>query len=174
MTRNEIIKSALEQLGRGTDAQNISVCENKFTGYANEAILDLAEKCKPTRTDAVAVVNGVITLPRTPLKIIEITQDEIEIPFSYKDGKVYVGAEGTVDVTYRYVPATLYNASDIPEIPLHLHSLITTYVVARERASTDAGNQRGANVYFELYNAGKRSIRSNVGEADAYTIKNRW
>ncbi|HWS31050.1 MAG TPA: hypothetical protein VN512_13170 [Clostridia bacterium] len=164
------------QLGR--DPQTIEDYADRMTTYANDAILDLADACKPIRTDVVAAVNGTINLsalPRTCLKILGVFGDkEIEFRTSNFNTIAIMGADGTYSVTYRYAPKPLCGQTDVPEIPENLHGLITTYVIARERSATDAGNQRGANVYFEIYNAGKRAIRPHYGEKDAYTIKNRW
>jgi len=57
-------------------------------------------------------------------------------------------------------------------VPEWCHGMIVTYVVARERATSDAAAQRGANVYFELYREAKRMLRRNLGEADAYRLEN--
>lgn len=179
MTRNNIIVSALSQLGRGQDTQSIDTFADRLTGYANDAIYDLATAYKPVRTDVVAVTGGVIKLSdlsRGCLKIARVTQEGKEVP--YKAGtnpkEMLVGAEGEVSVTYRFAPAALKSTTDEPELPEHMHGLIVHYVVARERAASDAGNQRGANIYFELYEAGKRSIRPHVGEPSVYSIVNRW
>lgn len=55
-----------------------------------------------------------------------------------------------------------------------MHGLLVTYVVARERASSDAATQRGAGAYFQLYEAGKAALRPNRRAKDAYGIINRW
>ena len=176
MNRNEIIASAMEQLGR--DTQMLDAYAGKFTTYANDAILDLAEKYKPVRTDTVAVVDGAIdtaTLPRQCLKILKITQNGTELAFTAgsTSEKISLGASGNVEVTYRYAPKLLTSKTDVPELPLYMHNLIVTYVVGRERASTDASNQRGANIFFEIYEAAKRNIHPHKG-SDAYSIINRW
>ena len=42
MTLNDIIVSALAQLDRGHDAQTLDIWRDKFTRFANEAVVDLA------------------------------------------------------------------------------------------------------------------------------------
>lgn len=179
MTRNDIIVSALAQLGRGQDAQAIDSYAEKLTTYANDAILDLASVYKPVRTDAAAVVEGKVntaSLPRGCCKVLEIVQNGSDIPFEagVKSGELRVGAVGDVDVTYQFAPRSLASPTDVPELPEYMHGLIVSYVVGRERASEDASNQRGANIYFEIYEAGKRGIRPHLGDYGSYSIVNRW
>ena len=45
---------------------------------------------------------------------------------------------------------------------------------ARERASGEVGVQRGGNIYFQMYEAGKAKLRPHMGGADSYRILNRW
>jgi len=179
MTRNDIIVSALAQLGRGQDAQSIDTYADKLAGYANDAILDLAAVYKPVRMDSVVASDGTInlsTLPRNCVKILKITQDGKVITFNAGtgSGEVTVGVNGDVSITYQFAPILLRSTTDKPELPEYMHPLIVSYVVARERSATDASNQRGANIYYEIYEAGKRRIRPHVGEPHAYSIMNKW
>ena len=182
MTLNDIIVSALAQLDRGHDSQTVDTWRDKLTRYANEAALDIAMMLKPWRVDRVALVNGcfdITALPQTCLKVISVGSGATIYP--YTAGKssteiLVIGASGEVDVKYRYMPKDMRNPTDVPEVPAYCHGLIVTYVVARERSSQDPSMQRGANIYFELYNAGKRELRTNLGAGagGAYQIKNRW
>ena len=179
MTLTEILVSALEQLDRGSDAQTLDVWSNKLTRFANDAVVDLAEAIKLQRTDELPVVDGLINpinLPRWCLKILNITVDGKAIAFMRgpSGGVIVDTAKSAVQVTYRCVPAPLTSASDEPDLPEYVHPLIVLYVVARERAAGDVSTQRGANVYFDLYNAGKADLRPNLGEQDTYAIINRW
>ena len=51
MTLNDIIVSALAQLDRGHDAQTLDTWREKFTRFANEAVLDLSAAYCPRRTE---------------------------------------------------------------------------------------------------------------------------
>ena len=51
MTLNDIIVSALAQLDRGHDAQTLDTWRDKFTRFANEAVLDLSAAYCPRRTE---------------------------------------------------------------------------------------------------------------------------
>lgn len=62
----------------------------------------------------------------------------------------------------------------MPELPDWTHGLIVCYVVGRERASGEVGVQRGGNIYFQMYEAGKAKLRPHIGGADSYRILNRW
>lgn len=178
MTLNEILVAALAQLDRGSDAQTLDVWRDKLTRFANDAVLDLVGVLKPKRTDNLTITNGLITpasLPHKCLKIVGVTIDGKASGFIQDVNGVRVDQDsGTAKVTYVYAPRLLSSPSDEPELPDYAHGLIVTYVVARERASGDASTQRGASVYFEIYNAGKAALRSNQGEQDSYRIINRW
>lgn len=58
MTLNDIIVSALIQTGRGHDAQTMDTWRDKLTGFANDAIMDLALTVRPIRTEKAAIANG--------------------------------------------------------------------------------------------------------------------
>ena len=51
MTLNDIIVSALAQLDRGHDAQTLDTWRDKFTRFANEAVIDLSAAWCPRRTE---------------------------------------------------------------------------------------------------------------------------
>lgn len=182
MTLNDIIIASLTQLDRGHDAQTLEIWRDKLTRFADEAIIDLSTVIKPRRTDSVAVVDGVFTvhsLPRQCIKILSVKKDNVFLFFKEGDSSdeicvPSISAADTVDVTYIYVPGTLSSGSDEPEIPKHYHSLIVCYVIARERSSGEVSIQRGGNIYFQMYEAGKRSIRPHFGGADNYKLLNRW
>lgn len=178
MTLNDIIVSALAQLDRGHDSQTIDDWRDKLTRYANEAVIDLATLLKLRRTDTLAVANGeinVLLLPKTCVKVLSVTQNGMELAFTQgsTNTNIAVSTTGNVSVHYRYLPDDMSSPTDVPQTPEYTHGLIVSYVVARERASQDPSMQRGANVYFELYNAGKRTLKSNLGEA-THKIINRW
>ena len=92
------------------------------------------------------------------------------------DKNVLVDCKGkdreTVTVTYRYLPATLTNDTDIPGIPEQFHRLITPYVVARHRAGGDASTQGTASVYFSIYNERKRKLMRQYGQHSDYKLMN--
>lgn len=184
MTLNDIIIASLTQLDRGHDAQTLDVWRDKLTRFADEAIADLALVIKPKRTDNVTVKHGVFsvnTLPRQCIKILSVSKDGN--PVSFKEGnfseEILVPSlanseHENASVTYIYIPGTLESGTDEPEIPKRYHSLIVCYVIARERGSGEVSLQRGSNIYFEMYEAGKRSIRPHFGGKDNYKLLNRW
>lgn len=180
MTLNDIIVSALAQLDRGHDSQTVDTWRDKLTRYANEAVIDLATILQLRRTDTLEVEGGVADialLPRCCVKVLYIARNMNRIPFIAGSSGTEIRAlcdDGPVQVHYRYLPNDMSSPTDVPELPAYCHGMIVTYVVARERASADPSMQRGANVYFSLYNAGKRSLRATVGEPDQYRFVNRW
>ena len=180
MTLNDIIVSALAQLDRGHDSQTVDTWRDKLTRYANEAVTDLATILQLRRTDTLQVTNNaadIAALPRCCVKVLYIARNMSRIPFIAGSSSTQIRVlcdDGPVQLHYRYLPDDMTSPTDIPELPAYCHGLIVTYVVARERASADPSMQRAANVYFGLYNASKRGLRSLVGEPDQYQFVNRW
>lgn len=169
MTLNDIIVSALIQTGRGHDAQTMDTWRDKLTGFANDAIMDLALTVRPIRTEKAAIANGRIdcnALERECIRVMSIRQCGREADFYADDGEA--------EITYRFMPRMLTNATDEPELNEACQQLIVTYVVARERASGEVNTQRGGNIYFQLYETGKQKLRPHMGGRDAYMLKNRW
>lgn len=177
MTLNDIIVSALAQLDRGHDSQTVDTWRDKFTRYANEAVTDLAMLLQLRRTDTLTVSGGLVSLPDVCVKVLGVTQGGKTVSFATGPdrSRIHVfGDDGPAEVSCRYLPGDMSSPTDTPALPSYAHGLIVTYVVARERASQDPSVQRGANVYFELYNSGKRGLRASLGEPDKYQIVNRW
>ena len=166
MTLNDIIVSALIQTGRGHDAQTMDTWRDKLTGFANDAIMDLALTVRPIRTEKAAIANGRIdcnTLERECIRVMSIRQCGREADF-YADersaGVVRVNADdGEAEITYRFMPRMLTNATDEPEL---------------NEACQQLNTQRGGNIYFQLYETGKQKLRPHMGGRDAYMLKNRW
>ncbi|MBQ9832626.1 MAG: hypothetical protein IJO48_02730 [Clostridia bacterium] len=182
MTLNDIIVSALAQLDRGHDAQNLDIWRDKLTRFADEAIIDLASVIKPRRTDTVTVSGKTLdvrTLPRQCVKVLSVKKDDVMLLFKddSTSSEIFIPAlndTDTVNITYIYIPGTLSSATDEPEIPKWYHGLIVCYVVARERSSGEVGIQKGGNIYFQMYEAGKRNIRPHLGSIENYKLLNRW
>ena len=177
MTLNDIIVEALTELGRGHDQMSIDSARRKFTHFANDALCDIAATMKVYKTESLRVNGSTIDtlqLSRPCLKVIFVTQDGFPLKFDIADGSglICVGGRGLVDVTYRYVPRSLEIPSDVPELPEYMLGLIVTYVVARERMSSDTSTQKGASAYMEIYEMLKARLISSGGD-DCY-IDNKW
>lgn len=181
MTLNDIIVSALLELDRGHDAQTLDLWRDKLTHFANDAAADLAYAIKPVRTETVTVTDGAIDikqLSRRCVKLISIGTDGRELRFTRADtGRVSLAdADGVSEAEARYIflPKELSSATDVPELPDICHGLIVTYAVGRERAAGDVTVQRGGNIYFQMYEAGRRRLRAHLGAPDDFTLTNRW
>lgn len=177
MTLNEIIVAALSELGRGHDQRNIDSCRQKFTRFANDAIIDIAASMKLHMTEEVRIDGSTIDTVRLShpcLKVIAITQDGFPLRFSSCEASDIVCVRGTgiVNVIYRYMPAALSVPSDVPEIPEYMHGLIVSYVVGRERMSGDTSTQKGCDAYMELYETEKMRILSAGSKENS--IENKW
>ena len=183
MTLNDILVAALMQLDRGHDAQTLDIWRDKFTRFANDAVKELSSVIKPQRTELIGLTDGSFpleALSRGCTRIVSIMQKGRKLGFLEElgSGRIRVSPSASknqqVEVTYCCIPAELSSPTDEPELPAGCHPLIVTYVVGRERAGGDAATQSGANVYFQMFQAGKSALRPHVGGADNYKILNRW
>ncbi len=181
MTLQELLTGVLQQLDRGTDAQTVEVWRDKLTAFLNDAIVDLAGEFSLRRTDEIALGSGTIDLgglKRDCIKVLSLELGGKRWPFYYGTGskciRVPGAPDGTVRLCYRYLPLRISADTDVPDIPQWAHGLLVLYAAGRERAGGDASSIAAARACFELYNAGKRSIRRHAGEQDAYVIENRY
>lgn len=180
MTLNDIIVSALAQLDRGHDAHSLEVWRDKFTRFANDGVSDICTVYKPRTTETVKSKDGTINtalLSRGCRKVIGVKRKGTQEQFFDGDSteSIYLsGGPGEVEITYHSVPRDMFSTTDEPDIPEWMHGLIVSYVVGRERAAGDVSQQRGGNIYFQMYEAGKAAIRPHLGGSDSYRIRNRW
>lgn len=177
MTLNDIIIAALSQLDRGHDPITLERWRRKLTRFANDALLDLAITFKPLRRENAKLSGSVLdtsALDRPCLKVDNILKDGFPLRHSPIDasGIISVRGVGEVTVVYQYMPRELKRASDIPELPLHLHQLIVLYVTARERMSGDISTQNGANPYMQQYETAKARVLA--GTMPAREINNKF
>ena len=180
MTLKELLTGALLQLDRGTDAQTLESWRDKLTRYLNDAMIDLTGELQPRRTDELTLTSGTLDLsglPRAVIKVLALTRGDTRLPFYYgpvSDSlRVPAVPDGTIAVTYRYMPEPLRVDTDVPDLPEWCHGALIGYAVGRERAAGDAASVNAARACFELYNAAKRCMRAHRGELDAFTIENR-
>ena len=161
MTLNDIIVSALAQLDRGHDAQSLDVWRDKFTRFANDGVTDICATYKPRRTETIDTRDGTFTtamLSRGCRKVLSVKRDGREEDFYDGDASEVIvtsGGPGKIEVTYRSVPREMFARTDEP-------------------AAGDASQQRGGNIYFQMYEAGKAAIRPHLGGGTSQRIVNRW
>lgn len=175
MTLNEILVDALAQLDRSSDPAMLERYRLAFTSYANDVVQEIADDFRLTRTESVPLVDGAFAISDLSdicTKVVDIER----MPWKVVDKNILVDCKDkdreTVTVTYRYLPATLTNDTDIPGIPEQFHRLITPYVVARHRAGGDASTQGTASVYFSIYNERKRKLMRQYGQRSDYKLMN--
>lgn len=185
MTLSEIIMSALDQLGRGTDPQLVSKYEGTFKRYANDSVTDLAKVFPMFKTESVALVEGKFTtsdLTSWAVKILSVSQNGEAVEWDKGDetGEFLCMDEygneltGSVDVKYKYIPAPMKNVSDKPGVPEQLHQCIVTYVVARDKSTGDPTTQGGAGIYYQLYETQKKQLMNgDMGAPSSYKFINR-
>jgi len=179
VTLGEIIASALAQLDRKPTSQNIAVWRDRMIRFANDAVVDLAHHMKLKRADVAVVENGELDtgkLPEPCVKVLSVWRNGRPFEVLSEAGStVLVNCpDGEVKVIYRWIPREMTNDTETPAVPVHTHGLIVSYVIGRERATSDPSMQRGGNIYFEMYNEGKRKLHPHLGERDNYEIRNKW
>ena len=179
MTLNDIIISALVQLDRGHDDATVEAYRNRLTRYANDAQDDLAQCLGLTKTEIVPAPGGVLdlnVLQRPCLRIEKIIQRGGSVPFrtGEQPDHILLPYATVAMVTYRYQLKPLVNATDVSELREHLHPLIVTYVVGRERMGGDTATQDGGSIYLSMYNAAKAKLRGYLKDSDSFKIVNRY
>lgn len=178
MTLNDILVSALAQLGRGHDAQTMELFRARLTDYANDAQDDIARELLFSRTETVPAPQGTVeleALSRDCIRVEKTVQLGGAVPFRETDtGRIELPYDAPAEITYRCLPKKLASPADVPELPSHTHGLIVSYVVGRERMAGDVSTQRGANIYLSMYEAAKSRLRPHAGDPASYRIVNRW
>lgn len=175
MTLNEIMVDALVQLDRSSDPAMLKRYRTAFTSYANDAVQDIADDFRLSKTEKVTLTDGAFAISDLSdicTKIVNIER----MPWKVVGDTVFVDVRENgrteVIVQYRYLPATLSNDTDTPGIPEQFHRLIAPYVVARYRAGGDADTQGTASVYFSVYNEKKRRLMRQYGQHSDYQLVN--
>lgn len=178
MTLYEIVTQAMVSLGFETDAQSMEAWKDKLVMYLNDGAEDIAKYLNLRKTDRdVPVTGGVLNLDDLSaqcVKIVNVKKNGSEVSFETgaSSNEINVGAEGTVDVEYRYVPPRISNDIDVPGIPEYLHSLLVPYVVYSQHITLDPTMQRRADAFYQIYASGLRRARKNHGESNVYNFKN--
>lgn len=180
MTLNDIIYSALRQLERGTDAQTVDKYRDVFTDYANTALFEIAEHLKPSYLAEVILDESgrydLSNLPRTCYYIESIT-DTNGSNMTWAEvytGTIEVtnGANKTVRILYRYIPADLSSSTDEPQLPEYMHKAIPYYIVACHKQDTNTETQID---YFYMFNRQLAKIRNlHVKDPAKNKLLNMW
>lgn len=171
MTVSQLIASALSELQHPADTAALPLWKGNLVRFANEAVADLTETFRPWRRDARTVTDGAIdltTLPYTVSKVLGVERGGMRIPFYYDTDaaslRVKGVPDGTLTVVYRYLPKTLVNDADEPELPSACHPLIVHYMVARFEMCNDASAQNHAAMLMSVYETRKRRLRMEFDE----------
>lgn len=180
MTCTEIVVAALDRLGRGTDDQTVDNYWATFLQYANRAIRIIARKYKACRKETVPLTDGVFStdqLERECVKIVRVVANGQSVGFEQDvDGSGEFTCNTTATeatVYYRFLPKLVVSHIEEPELPRHMHVLITHYIVACERCGGDPDTQGTSSADFEIFNSLVAAIEScKLGQASAYTLDN--
>ena len=144
-------------------------------------VLLIARRYKPCKMETVAVTSStfnIASLTREPIRIMKVLDNGIEVSYeqTYNGSGIFTVAgvtAATVDVIYRFVPKTLSNSQDVPELPEYTHDAIVNYVVASARAGGDPNTQSSASFDFQLFNEQLQNIHpSDLGQPSARKITN--
>lgn len=181
VTVRELMESALGELEHPEDTAAFPLWQEKLLRFANEAVADLYETFRPWRRDPLPLQNGELdlsALPYTVAKVLGTERNGMRIPFFYgadtKTLRVPGVPDGTMTVVYRYLPKTLVEDDDEPELPAACHPLIVLYMVARFSLINDAQGLNHASAAFSIYEARKRRLKLDFDEPTDYQITNRW
>ncbi len=177
MTTLQLIHMTLRKLDRPTDNDTVALYRERFVGYFNEALLDLTAEFRPWRRDDLTVTNGqaeLSDLPHACLKVLAARVDGQRRLFYYGSTRgtlLFPGMrDGTVELTYRFLPALLGELTDEPQLPEGLQELLAEYAAARERSRFDAASQNAAKLDLTLYRELKGKLRRNYSDPDQARI----
>ena len=181
VTALALIESALGELEHPEDTAALPLWKEKLLRFANEAVVDLYETFRPWRRDPLVLQNGKLdlsALPYTVGKVLGVERSGMRVPF-YFDADTNTLCvpgmkNGTMTVVYRYLPKTLVNDDDEPELPAACHPLIVLYMVGRFSLINDAQGLNHANTVMALYERRKRRLRMDMDEPAGYAILNRY
>ncbi|MDD3400929.1 MAG: hypothetical protein PHT58_04780 [Eubacteriales bacterium] len=181
MTFKQLMELAMDELHRPLDAMTSADYQQRMMRFANEAIIDITGSFRPWRRDTLLVTSDKIALNQLPYKcqkVLSVDYNGERYPFyyGYNTDELIVKSipDGEVNVTYRYIPPKLKSMTDVPQLPEFLHSLIVTYMVARERIQLDSVAQSGAKVNLSLYETLKRRYKISMDEPDSCNIYNQY
>ncbi len=178
MTLNDIVASALAQLGRGNDPQTVEGCMERFAWYANDAQAELAQAVGLKRTETITPEEGRVELAglsRPCLKVLSAKQRGEEVRFVCDGLYLLLPYEDEpAEVAYRCEPRRLELPADVSELPEVCHGLMVGYVVARERMAADVSTQRGSNIYLSMFEAAKARLAKLTADPEGYRLVNRY
>lgn len=181
MNLSTILSEALVQLGQANDQQMKKHYDEKHKLYANDCLLDLAYYYHLRKTETITVSDGVFdlsTLESLCKRVSSVSRDDVSYSFYLGAATGYIKipdmTDGSAEITYEYIPDKLEDDSAYPDVPEQLHNLFPLYIAGRDRAAGNREEQQRATTFFQLYENGKKTARASVGEADAYTIFNKF
>lgn len=180
MTLTDIITSTLQRIGRSSG--NTEKYENTFALYANDAIRSIAEKYQAVLAESVTLSDAsfnVSALSHDLYSIVRILDSsgselDFDIPDNQSTGVIEVDTEElTVTVVYRFVPTTIKNSQDVPEIPERYHGMIVYWVAGCERANGDPDTMEGATADFQMFQRELSKVRpANFGVSSSRKLTN--
>lgn len=181
MTVLQMIEQALAEMDHPSNTASVPLWRDKLLRFANEAVVDLTEAFHPWRRDVLTLTGGMLDLSELPYtvgKLLGVERGGMRMPFYYDSdvSKICVpgASDGAVTVVYRYLPKTLTQDGDEPELPAACHPLIVQYMVARFEMQNDATAQNHAGMLLSHYELRKRRLKMDLSEPIGYTIFNRY
>ena len=181
VTALALMQSALGELEHPEDTAALPLWKEKLLRFANEAVVDLYETFRPWRRDPLALQNGRLNLsalPYTVGKVLGVERSGMRVPFCFDTDtntlRVPGVPDGTMTVVYRYLPKTLVEDDDEPELPAACHPLIVLYMVGRFSLINDAQGLNHASAAMSLYETRKRRLKLDLDEPTDYRITCRW
>ena len=181
VTALALIQAALGELEHPEDTAALPLWKEKLLRFANEAVVDLYETFRPWRRDPLMLTNGALdltALPYTVGKVLGVERGGMRVPFFFDPDtntlRVPGVPDGSMTVVYRYLPKTLVEDTDEPELPAACHPLIVLYMVGRFSMINDAQGLNHTSAAMSLYETRKRRLKLDLDEPTDYQITRRW
>ena len=181
VTALALIQSALAELDHPENTASLPLWKEKLLRFANEAVVDLYETFRPWRRDSLPLQNGEIdltALPYTVGKVLGIERSGMRVPFFFGADtntlRVPGVSDGPMTVVYRYLPKTLVEDDDEPELPAACHPLIVLYMTGRFSMINDAQGLNHTSAALSMYETRKRRLKLDFDEPTDYRITNRF
>lgn len=181
MQAQALMEAVLQRLDRPTDSATLEQYRDRLLSYINECALDLAGAIRPWRRDELSMHQGKVELSGLPYrcgKVLSARIDGQRRVFYYGPTSSTIHfpglAEGTVEVTYWYVPAPLRELTDELQLPEACREAVISYAVAKERARFDTASQNAARLELMLYGQQKGKLRHLLPDAENLVIYNKY
>lgn len=157
MTLREIMELSIRLLSEDVDEETISDYMPLLKSVINDAYIDICRyKYVPVKKEDITLSGGAfntLALSMSLNEIVEIKENNKELPFRVEDGicTVFSKTDETVSVKYSFIPNRLINDSDTPIFGSQFHSCLADYAVYRLLGMGTSARQSRALFFYDIY-----------------------